>query len=136
MPEKVKLSAPVYYSKSNETITPKYNPLDQDTPSRMLLMPYHEALKKDSIKSYAVTHRSVESFSLSNFRFDVRSKNPMPWDPANFQVSFSFNKQKNIDPNTEYENTNDYRGSFQYSYSPTYRRIGNRSLSSKVKGKV
>ena len=30
VPEKVKLSAPVYYSKSNETITPKYNPLDQD----------------------------------------------------------------------------------------------------------
>ncbi len=118
VPEKLKLSAPVYYSKSTETITPKYNPLDQDMLLKDALDAATSKHEKDSIKSYAITHRSVESFSLSNFRFDVRSKNPMPWDPANFQISFSFNKQKNIDPNTEYENTNDYRGSFQYSYSP------------------
>lgn len=42
----------------------------------------------------------------------------MPWDPANFTLAFSFNKQKNLDPTTEYQNTYDYRGSFQYSYSP------------------
>ena len=42
----------------------------------------------------------------------------MPWDPANFTFNFSFNKQSKNDPTTEYENTNDYRGSFQYSYSP------------------
>jgi cell surface protein SprA len=42
----------------------------------------------------------------------------MPWDPANFSLNFSFNKQQNMDPTTEYENTNDYRGSFQYAYSP------------------
>jgi cell surface protein SprA len=42
----------------------------------------------------------------------------MPWDPANFTVNFSFNKQSKNDPTTEYENTNDYRGSFQYSYTP------------------
>ena len=132
VPEKVKLSAPVYYSKSNETITPKYNPLDQDMLLKDALDAATTKHEKDSIKSYAVTHRSVESFSLSNFRFDVRSKNPMPWDPANFQVSFSFNKQKNIDPNTEYENTNDYRGSFQYSYSPM---IKDWKPFSKLKGK-
>lgn len=74
--------------------------------------------EKDSIKNYAITKKSVESFSISNFKFNVQSKNPMPWDPANFTLSFSYNKQKNIDPTTEYENTNDYRGSFQYSYSP------------------
>jgi cell surface protein SprA len=42
----------------------------------------------------------------------------MPWDPANFTFSYSYNKQSNMDPTTEYENTNDYRGSFQYAYSP------------------
>ncbi|MDE6682787.1 MAG: cell surface protein SprA, partial [Muribaculaceae bacterium] len=30
LPEKAKLSAPIYYSRSQETTTPKYNPLDQD----------------------------------------------------------------------------------------------------------
>lgn len=118
VPEKVKLSAPVYYSRSSESMTPKYNPLDQD----ILLKDAIDAAKtkheKDSIRGFALTRKVVESFSLSNMRFNVTSKNPMPWDPANFQLAFSFNKQRNNDPTTEYENTNDYRGSFQYSYSP------------------
>ena len=42
----------------------------------------------------------------------------MPWDPANFTINFSFSRQSKHDPTTEYENTNDYRGSLQYSYSP------------------
>jgi len=65
----------------------------------------------------------VESFSISNFRFNVQSKNPMPWDPANFQLNFSFNKQRNMDPTTEYENTDDWRGSFQYSYTPYFKPL-------------
>lgn len=117
-PEKVKLTAPVYYSKSNEKTTPRYNPLDQDILLKDALEAATTKHEKDSIKSYALTTSTVESFSVSAFKFNIQSKNPMPWDPANFQLSFSFNKQKNMDPTTEYENTYDYRGSFQYSYSP------------------
>ena len=47
----------------------------------------------------------------------------MPWDPANFTISFSFNKQSNQDPTTEYEHTNDYRGSLMYSYSPMIKPV-------------
>ena len=118
LPEKVKLSAPVYYSRSNEKTTPKYNPLDQDLLLKDALEAAATKHEKDSIMSYALTTKTVESFSVSNLRFNVQSQTPMPWDPANFQLAFSFNKQKNIDPTTQYENTNDYRGSFQYSYSP------------------
>ena len=118
IPEKAKLTAPIYYSKSNEKTTPRYNPLDQDILLKDALEAATTKHEKDSIKSYAVTTASVESFAISSFRFNIQSKNPMPWDPANFQLSFSFNKQKKMDPTTEYENTNDYRGSFQYSYSP------------------
>lgn len=118
VPEKAKLSAPVYYSKSTETTTPKYNPLDQDILLKDAIAAAATKQEKDSIKGYAVTRKSTESFSLSNMRFNVTSKVPMPWDPANFQLAFSFTKQKDMDPTTEYENTSDYRGSFQYSYSP------------------
>lgn len=118
MPEKAKLAAPIYFSKSQETTTPKYNPLDQDILLKDALKAAATKQERDSIKSYAVTRKSVESFSISNFKFDVKSKVPMPWDPTNFTLNFSYNKQKNIDPTTQYENTNDYRGSFQYSYTP------------------
>ena len=118
VPEKLKLSAPVYYSRSQETTTPKYNPLDQDILLKDALDAATTKTEKDSIKNYAVTKKVVESFSLSNMKFNVQSKTPMPWDPANFTISFSFNKQKNMDPTTEYQNTNDYRGSFTYTYTP------------------
>lgn len=132
MPEKAKLSAPVYYSKSSETTIPKYNPLDQDILLKDALKAAQTKHEKDSIKNYAVTRKTVESFSVSNFKFDVQSKTPMPWDPANFTLNFSYNKQKNVDPVTEYENTNEYRGSFQYSYTPYIKPW---KPFSKVKGK-
>lgn len=121
LPEKAKLNAPIYYSISKEKSTPKYNPLDQDILLKDALDACATKAERDSISSYAVTRKTVESFSLTGLKFDVKSKTPMPWDPANFQVGFSFNKQKNIDPTTEYENTNDYKGSFQYSYAPYFK---------------
>lgn len=118
LPEKVKLRAPIYYSVSKEIITPKYNPLDQDVRLKDALDACTTKAQKDSIRSYSVEHSTIKSFSISGLKFDVKSKNPMPWDPANFTINFSFNKQSKTDPTTEYENTNDYRGSLQYSYTP------------------
>ena len=121
LPTKVKLQAPVYYSRSNEKVTPRYNPLDQDILLKDALEAATTKHEKDSIKSFAITSSTVESFSISALKFNIQSKNPMPWDPANFQLSFSYNKQMKMDPVTEYDNTYDYRGSFQYSYSPFIR---------------
>lgn len=123
LPEKLKLSAPVYYSYAKETLQPKYNPLDQDVKLKDALDAVSTKAEKDSIKAYANDVMTVENFSLSNMKFDRRSKNPMPWDPANFGLSFSFSKQSKTNPTTEYENTNDYRGSFQYSYSPFFKYL-------------
>lgn len=121
LPEKVKLSAPIYYSKSSETTTPKYNPLDQDILLKEALKAATSKAEKDSISRYALTKNISESFSISNLRFNISSTNAMPWDPANFTFAFNFNKQRKFDPTTEYDNTSDYRGSFQYSYSPYFK---------------
>jgi cell surface protein SprA len=118
LPAKAKLKAPIYYSYSKETSTPKYNPLDQDVLLKDALDACTTQAERDSISAFAVERTVVQNFSISGLKFNVQSKNPMPWDPANFTFNFSFNKQHKNDPTTEYENTNDYRGSFQYSYSP------------------
>ncbi len=60
---------------------------------------------------------------MSGLNFGIQSTTPKPWDPANFTLNFSFNKQTRIDPTTEYEYTNDYRGSFQYTYTPYVKGI-------------
>lgn len=117
-PEKAKLHAPIYYSVSKEKTTPLYNPLDQDVKLKDALDDCVNDHQRDSIEAFAVERSTIKSFSISGLKFDVKSKNPMPWDPANFTFNFSFNKQSKTDPTTEYENTNDYRGSLQYSYTP------------------
>lgn len=132
LPEKVKLKAPVYYSVSNEKITPKYNPLDQDVLLDDAIESCNTKAQRDSIEAYAVTRKTVESFSVSGLKFDVSSKNPMPWDPSNFTLSYSSNKQHNTDPNNVFENTSDQRGSFQYAYSPYFKPF---KPFSKIKGK-
>ena len=118
LPEKVKLHAPVYYSYSNEKTTPKYNPLDQDVLLKDAIDACDTEEQKDSINAYAVTRHTVQNFSVSGLKFDVKSKNSMPWDPANFTFSYSFSKTHITDPDNVYENTNDYRGSFQYNWVP------------------
>jgi cell surface protein SprA len=133
LPEKVKLRAPIYYSYSKETTTPKYNPLDQDVLLKDALDACTTKEERDSINSFAIERSVVQNFSVSGLNFGVQSKNPMPWDPANFTFNFSFSKQHKNDPTTEYENTNDYRGSFQYAYSPYIK--GLKPFSKLVKSK-
>jgi cell surface protein SprA len=121
LPEKAKLKAPIYYSVTKEKTTPKYNPLDQDVLLKDALDDCATQEERDSISAYAVEQSTVKSFSISGLKFDIQSKKPMPWDPANFTFNFSFNKHAEVDPTTEYENTNDYRGSLQYSYTPYFK---------------
>ncbi|MBQ9556773.1 MAG: cell surface protein SprA [Muribaculaceae bacterium] len=119
IPEKAKLNAPIYYSYSNEKTTPKYNPLDQDVKLKEAIDACDTKQQQDSIKEYAVTQRTASNFSISGLKFGVKTmKNPMPWDPDNFSFSYSFSKQHLNDPENVYENTNDYRGSMQYSWTP------------------
>lgn len=121
VPEKAKLKAPIYYSMTKEKTSPKYNPLDQDVLLKDALDDAADKAERDSINDYAIERTSVQNFSISGLKFDVRSKNPMPWDPANFTLNFSFTKQSKNDPTTEYEHTNDYRGSLAYNYSPYFK---------------
>ncbi len=123
LPEGAKLRAPVYYSYSKETTTPKYNPLDPDVKLQDALDACETKEQRDSIKAFAVEETTIQNFSLSGLNFGVKSKVPMPWDPANFTLSYSFSKQTKKDPTTAYEYTNDYRGSFQYQYSPYVKGI-------------
>ncbi len=118
LPAGAKLRAPIYYSYSKEKTSPKYNPLDQDVLLKDALDAAGSKQERDSIEAYAIERTTLQNFSISGLKFDVHGKNPMPWDPANFTINFSFSKQNKSNPTTEYEYTNDYRGSFQYTYSP------------------
>ncbi len=117
-PEKAKVSIPVYYAYSKETISPKYNPLDQDIELKDALDAVETQAEKDSIKSFSQDMSTTKSISFNNVKVDIRSKTPMPYDPANFSFGYSYSENNKKNPETEYETTKDYRGNFAYNYTP------------------
>lgn len=117
-PEKAKVSIPVYYAYSKEVSNPKYNPLDQDILLSDALDGVETNAEKDSIKSYAQDRTVIKSISFNNVKVDIRSKNPMPYDPANFSFGYSYSENTMKNPETDYETTKDYRGNFAYNYTP------------------
>jgi len=118
LPEKVKLTAPLYYSYSNQTITPKYDPLDQDIKLEDALDVVETKAEKDSIKNLAQDKTITKSLSLTNVRLNINSKNPMPYDPANFTFGYAFSKTEMSNPTTAYDLTENYKATLNYSYSP------------------
>ena len=117
-PEKAKVNLPLYYAYSKETTTPDYNPLDQDIKMKDALNILDNQQDKDSLTNRAVEQTIIKSFSLNNVKVDIKSKTPMPYDPANFAFSYAYSQTDNHNPETEYETTKDFQGSFSYDYTP------------------
>ncbi len=117
-PEKAQVSIPFYYSYSKENIKPKYNPLDQDITLERALSEVDTQAEKDSILNFAQEQTVTKSLSFNNVRVNIKSDTPMPYDPANFSLGFSYNSTSYKNPETEYENTINYQANFSYNYIP------------------
>ena len=117
-PEKAKIQMPLYVSYTNETTSPDYDPLDTDIKLSETLDEYDDKHQRDSIKQMSNTVRESTSFSLTNMKVNIHSKKrDMFYDPANFSISASYNKQEERSPEMETNYTTDHKGSFQYSYN-------------------
>lgn len=118
LPEQAKISAPFYYSYSNQTTAPQYDPLDQDILLSESLKNTRNQQEKDSINNLAITQTVNKSLSLNNVKVDIKSKNPMPYDPANFNFGYSYNENHYQNPETEYNNSIHQRLQTNYAYTP------------------
>ncbi len=122
-PEKAKVTAPFYYSYSEDVISPKYNPLDQDVLLKDALDAMDSKTEKDSLKNIAQEKVTTKSIGVNNFKVDIRSKNPMPYDPANFTLGYVFSETNKQDATTTYERTTDTRAMLNYMYSPMIKTV-------------
>lgn len=94
LPEKAKVTFPMYYSYSKETVKPKYNPFDTD----MLLSDALEAMatekERDSLSSLTNHVEVSKNISFSGVKVNIATrKHPMPYDPANFTFNYSHSQQ-------------------------------------------
>ncbi|MDR1810922.1 MAG: cell surface protein SprA [Prevotella sp.] len=118
LPEKIKASIPVYYTYSNETTTPKYDPLDQDVTLDEAMSTVKSQAEKDSIRNLAQDKTISKGLSISGMKFNIRSETPMPYDPANFTFGYSQRSTETSNPTTVYDLTEDYELRLGYTYSP------------------
>jgi cell surface protein SprA len=117
-PEKTRVSLPLYYAYSQEKIAPQYNPIDQDIVLKEALSNEHTKAGKDSIRAFSNDVVTTKALALNNVRLDIRSKMPMPYDPANFSFGYASNTEIRTNPETVYETTKDYQGNLGYTYNP------------------
>jgi gliding motility-related protein len=122
-PEKAKVSAPLYYSRTQEESSPKYNPLDTDLRLKDALDAANRQ-ERDSIKSIAIRRTTNTNFSLSNVRIGIQNKrHPMPYDPANFSFSYSNSSRFTSGETTVYERENNWRAAMAYNWTPVYKPL-------------
>ena len=121
-PDKAKVSAPLYYSITQEQSSPKYNPMDTDMELKDALDATTSRHERDSLESIAVTKTTTTNFSLSNVRVGITSKrHPLPIDPGNFSFSYSHSHRHNSGETTVFENDDTWRGAMNYSYTPVFK---------------
>ena len=121
-PDKAKVSIPLYYSVTKEKTTPKYNPLDTDMKLKDALDAAGSKHERDSIENIAATKITQTNFSISNARVGIATKrHPMPYDPANFSITYSHQHQYTTGETTMYERKDNWRGALDYSWSPVYK---------------
>jgi cell surface protein SprA len=123
LPEKMNTSIPVYYSYTKEVISPLYNPLDQDILLKEAIDNEMTSAGKDSIRNFANSVLTTQSFAVNGVRFNKRSKIPMPYDPINFTLGYASNTEKRVNPETAYETTKNKQGNLGYIYSPYFKPL-------------
>ncbi len=123
-PEKAKITAPLYYSYNRRKTAPKYNPLDTDMRLNDALDALSTKHERDSLEDITTTTSIDRNFSLSNLRVDIATKNhPMPWDPANFSLSYAHSHKYTAGETTAWEKNDTWRFNAGYDYSPVYKPL-------------
>lgn len=118
LPKQIKLSAPFFFSYSNQLTSPLYDPFNRDILLSESLDHSATPILRDSIRRIATTGIKDIGLSLSNIKMDIKSKQPMPYDPANFSFSYTRNETQRRSPDTEYANRRDFRILANYDYTP------------------
>ena len=117
LPEKAKLQIPAYFSYTNETVSPKYNPLDQDVTLADALDNLDSREQRDSLLVLSQSVSTSKSFNISSARVNIRSKKPQFYDPANVSFTYALSETNQHSAEIEKNYIKQERAAVNYSYS-------------------
>jgi len=120
-PEKWKMTLPFYYSYSWQKLSPKYNPFDTDMLLKDALNECATGAERDSLSSLTESIVKNKNFSLSNWKSGWSHRTPLPFDPANFSLSYSYSQRYKTGQTIVYENEENWKFNLAYNYSPKFK---------------
>ena len=117
IPEQAKVQLPTYFSYTNETLQPKYNPLDQDIELDEALKNLSTQAQRDSLLAVSETVSESKSFNISSAKINIKSKKPQFYDPANFTFNYAYTESNQHSAEIESNLVKQQRGGINYNYS-------------------
>jgi cell surface protein SprA len=117
LPKAAKIQLPAYFSLTNETLSPKYNPLDQDIELKDALETMDTRLQRDSLILLSQSVQTTKSFTVSSARINIKSEKPQFYDPANVSVSYAHTETNQHSAEVEQNFTKQQRASINYNYA-------------------
>jgi len=117
VPEKAKLQIPAYFSYTNETVSPKYNPLDQDVLLSDAIDNLDNQLDRDTLQMVSQTINTSKSFNISGAKLNIKSKKPQFYDPANVSLTYAYSETNQHSAEVEENLTKDQRAAIDYNFS-------------------
>lgn len=118
LPKTWGMTIPFNYGVGEETITPEYDPFNQDIKLDQLLDVTDNQAEKDNIKNRAIEYTKTKSINFIGVRKERAPEQKMRiYDPENLTVSYSFNETKKHDYEIEDFMDRQARTSVDYAYN-------------------
>jgi cell surface protein SprA len=119
-PAKWKISLPIYYSYGETRITPLFNPYEPDV-ALAGLKPNNHFTAEDirDIKRNSLDYTRRKGINFTNVRIDGLKRpnaKPMPWDIANFSVTYAYTEMFRQNVNVDHNIVKQYRGNINYGF--------------------
>lgn len=112
-----KVNIPIMVELSESFANPEYNPIDPDVPLQVALERATSSAVRDSIKKISQDYSRRRSINLTNVKINKTEGKPMPWDVANFAVSYSYSDELQRNIRTESRIKKTYKGTLSYSFN-------------------
>ena len=117
LPEAIKFQIPAYYAYTNQTITPKYNPLDQDVLMSDALDAMTNPIQRDSLKQMSDAVETSRSFNVTGAKINIKSKTPQFYDPSNVAFNYAYTERNQHSAEVEKNLETTERAGVNYAFN-------------------
>lgn len=120
---KAKTSIPIQYVYSRSSFTPEYSSLYDDVRLRDLRRMGLSQEEESFNLGLSQVGASSQTFNLTGVHIGIKSKKPMPYDPANIRLDYNYSYDTEYKPSIAYKHQLYWHLGLHYDYSPAFKPL-------------